>query len=223
MGARPCRSAVCRRLPARRFHAFRTTDGADEEDGLQHFLAEHPASGRQSGMSRENPAISIDTLRPQDLPAALDIQKEAYPPFLVEEEGAFLSRLNLTASYCFAAKHGGVLSGYLLAHGWARRSPPALGVSLADGVPSEVLFIHDLAVASSGRGLRVGQQLVGHAFRLATRAGLRSAELIAVEGAADYWQRFGFTEGAASDALLEKLRAYGAHARWMTREITPNR
>jgi len=172
-------------------------------------------------MSRENPAIAVEALGRHDLPAALDLQKAAYPSFLVEGEGAFLSRIELAASYCLAAKHGEALLGYLLAHGWKRQSPPPLGTVLAEGMPSEVLFMHDLAVASAKRGLRVGERLIARAFELAARDGLRSAELIAVEGAADYWRRLGFVDGAVSGELSEKLATYGPLARWMTRDIAP--
>ena len=172
-------------------------------------------------MLRENPAVSIKVLNRHDLPGALDVQKKTYPPSLVEEEGVFLSRINLTASYCLAAKRGEELLGYLLAHGWKRQSPPPLGTLLADGIPPEVLFIHDLAVSSPERGLRVGERLITHAFELAAQNGLRSAELIAVEGAAGYWRRLGFVEGVVSGELLEKLGTYGTLARWMTREIPP--
>ena len=151
----------------------------------------------------------------------LRVQAETYPPSLVEEEGALLSRINLTSSYCLAAKCGDELLAYLLAHGWTRQSPPPLGASLKDGVASEVLFVHDLAVSSSTRGLRVGEKLIARAFELAARDGLRSAELIAVEGAAGYWRRLGFAEGAASDQLREKLGTYGAGAQWMIRAIPP--
>lgn len=174
-------------------------------------------------MSLENPPISIEALEPQDLPAALRLQAEAYPPFLIEDERVFLNRINLAASYCLAAKQGDVLLGYLLAHGWKRKAPPPLGKLLENRGPCEVLFIHDLAVSPSARGLRVGERLVRRAFELAARDGLRSAELIAVEGAADYWRRLGFTKGAGSDELSEKLAEYGALARWMTREILPER
>ena len=174
-------------------------------------------------MSHDNSAICIAALRPEDLPAALTIQRAAYPPFLVEEAEAFRSRMNLATSYCLAARRGEQLLGYLLAHGWKRQSPPALGAVLADGGPNEVLFIHDLAVSPAGRGLRVGQRLVTRAFELAVQDGLHSAELIAVEGAADYWRRLGFAETAVSGELSEKLRAYGVLARWMTREITDRR
>lgn len=172
-------------------------------------------------MLRNHTAISIDPLRRHDLPAALNIQKAAYPPFLVEDEGPFLSRITLANSYCFAARRGEELVGYLLAHGWKRQSPPAVGTTLTDDVPSEVLFIHDLAVSSSGRGLAVGQHLIERAFALAARDGLRCAELIAVEGAADYWRRLGFGEAAIPAELSKKVAAYGALARWMTRDITP--
>ena len=174
-------------------------------------------------MSDDPSAISIAAFGRQDLPAALSLQNAIYPSFLVEEEDAFLSRINLTASYCLTAKQGDALLGYLLAHGWKRGAPPPVGTVLADGMPSEVLFIHDLAVSPSTRGLGVGQRLIARTFERAARDGLRSAELIAVEGAAGYWRRLGFSESDASGALLEKLATYGTQARWMTRDIPPMR
>lgn len=172
-------------------------------------------------MSSENPAISIEPLRRQDLPVALSVQKDIYPPFLIEEEDTFLNRISLASSYCLAAKQGGQLMGYLLAHGWRRQSPPPLGSVVADGIPSEVLFIHDLAVSPAKRGLKVGQQLIARAFQWAAKDRLCSAELVAVEGAAEYWRRLGFAEGAASGELLEKIAPYGTLARWMIRGISP--
>jgi ribosomal protein S18 acetylase RimI-like enzyme len=166
-----------------------------------------------------NPAIRIETLRREDLPAALEIQSAAYPAFLVEDEPAFLSRINLTASYCLAAKRGAELVGYLLAHGWEAESPPPVGAILTGDGPGEVLYIHDLATASSGRGLGVGRSLITRAFELAERDGIARAELIAVEGAADYWRGLGFLEPAISDDLEASIANYGASARWMARDL----
>lgn len=163
--------------------------------------------------------VTISALLPQDLPAAVRLQVEAYPPFLVEEESVFLNRLGLAASYCLAARQGGVLIGYLLAHGWQRAAPPALGTMLEGSAPSEVLFIHDLTVSPASRGLRLGERLVERAFALAVRDGLDSAELIAVEGATDYWRRLGFAEGPGSERLSAKIAAYGSSALWMTRAL----
>lgn len=170
-------------------------------------------------MARETPALSIRPLEPADLPAAVDLQLQTYPPFLVEDEAIFRNRIDMAAGYCLAAWQDGALVGYLLAHGWQRQSPPPLGALLADAAGNDVLFIHDLAVSPTQRGQRIGQQLIARAFEQAVRDGLRRAELIAVEGAAEYWRGLGFAEEAGSAALAEKLRPYGAQARWMTRAI----
>lgn len=170
-------------------------------------------------MTPDNPAITLEPLARRHLPAALAIQAQAYPPFLVENESVFLGRMAMAASFCLAAMQGPALIGYILAHGWRRRAPPPLGTILADEGPNEILFIHDLAVAPSGRGLKIGEKLVERALASAAETGLDEAELIAVEGAASYWRRLGFVEGAATNAIRDTLDKYGAAARWMTRGI----
>lgn len=172
-------------------------------------------------MSRDPHALTIGRLTAQDLPAALALQSEAYPAFLVEGKEAFASRLDVVTSYCLAAKAGDTLLGYLLAHGWPRQSPPSVGAVLPQLVPNEVLFIHDLAVSSLGHGLDIGRSLVTRAFELATQDGLRTAELIAVQGAATYWRKLGFIDGPASRELRAKILDYGADARWMVRDLQP--
>ncbi|WP_337189109.1 GNAT family N-acetyltransferase [Phenylobacterium sp.] len=148
----------------------------------------------------------------------LRIEAEAYPPSLREGEAMFASRLKLSGSYCLAATRGGQLVAYLVAHGWLAQAPPALGSVLADAA-SEVLYIQDLAVSSAGRGLKIGEKLVSHAFERAARDGLPTAELIAVEGAGRYWRSLGFREEPVSQALAGKVASYGADARWMSRKI----
>jgi len=170
-------------------------------------------------MSHKHSAFSLRPLERADLSAALAIQSETYPAFLLEDERAFASRLNLAASYCLAATHDGTLIAYLLAHGWPRQAPPAVGTVLGTDAASEVLFVHDLAVSSARRGAGVGRTLMTRAFALASGDGLETAELIAVEGAASYWRTLGFAEAAASADLAAKVAAYGPRARWMTREI----
>lgn len=172
-------------------------------------------------MTYERSAISVRRLETTDLSAALAIQSQTYPAFLREDAGAFASRLGVAASYCLAAMRGDVLIGYLLAHGWPSQAPPAVGTHLAPDASSDVLFIHDLASSSAGRGAGIGRKLVGRAFELAARDGLTMAELVAVEGAATYWRTLGFTQAAAPPALAAKVAAYGPEARWMTRAISP--
>lgn len=166
--------------------------------------------------------ITVRPLVPADLAAALAIQAQSYPPFLLEDEAAFASRLAVRRPYCLAAVSDGELVAYLLAHGWMAQSPPPVGARLAPDVSGDVLFIHDLAVSAAGQGCGLGRKLIDYAFELAARDGLRTAELIAVEGAAPYWRGLGFSEGDLSPELAARVAHYGADARWMTRTITPD-
>lgn len=118
-----------------------------------------------------------------------------------------------------AARRAGALIGYLLAHGWPRGSPPAVGTVLDPLAARDVLFLHDLALAPAARGLGVGERLVAAALDAARRDGLTDAELIAVEGAAGYWRRLGFREAPMTDVLAAKVAGYGMAARWMTRRL----
>lgn len=161
----------------------------------------------------------IDDLRVSDLPSALSIQSELYPEYLVESRQAFLSRLSLKNSCCFAARQGEQILGYIVAHGWQADDPPSLGTVVATGEQSDVLFIHDLAVSGSGRGGGIGKKLVEHAFDFARSNGMTIAQLVAVEGADRYWRGLGFAETQAAGKLRAKVLGYGANARWMTRLI----
>lgn len=164
-------------------------------------------------------AVSIRPLVHGDLPAALTIQAACYPAFLREDAAAFASRIDLPASFCLAATRGGVLVAYLLAHGWPGAAPPPIGTVLTQPHASEVLFIHDLAVSAQGCGTGIGRTLIATAFEQAAHAGLASAELIAVAGAAGYWRTLGFAEPAVSPSLAAKVAGYGPEARWMRRDL----
>lgn len=170
-------------------------------------------------MTLQSNLISVRLLKSSDLAAALAIQSETYPPFLREDEDAFASRLNLTTSYCLAATYEGTLVAYLLAYGWPAQTPAPIDAVVVSPPKSEVLFIHDLAVSSTGRGSGVGQKLIARAFELAAHDGLLNAELIAVEGASTYWRKLGFVESETSIELARKVASYGPEACCMAREI----
>lgn len=171
-------------------------------------------------MTCTHSAILVRRLGPGDLLAALAIQAEVYPSFLLEDKSAFASRLNAAASYCLAATSGEALVGYLLAHGWPSQRPPSIGEVLASDASCEVLFIHDLGVSAREQGSGIGRRLVTHAFSLAAADGLQRTELIAVEGAFSYWRSLGFNEGPIPIELAAKVEAYGPGARWMTHDAT---
>lgn len=165
----------------------------------------------------EGQQVHIAPMEPGDIAEALAIQAQAYPASLQEDAAVFAARLALPQSFCFTARRTGALVGYLLAHGWERANPPAMGTASGPAGPSEVLYIHDLAIAPGARGLRLGEALLARAFDAARASGLGEAELVAVEGAHSFWHRLGFREGQSPE-IAAKLASYGADARWMRLE-----
>ncbi|WP_076070908.1 GNAT family N-acetyltransferase [Sphingomonas montana] len=165
--------------------------------------------------------IEIRPLADTDIAAALVIQTASYPSFLIEDDAAFASRIAFSPNHSLAAVQSGRLAGYVLAHSWVTRSPPAIGTTLDPNVATDgTLFIHDLAVAGFARGTGLARRLVDHVMALASRHGMTSAELIAVEGAARFWHGMGFAEDDQPD-LAGKVAAYGDAARYMVRPIPP--
>jgi len=161
----------------------------------------------------------LTPLQPRHLPQALTLQAQAYPAFLVEPAPAFASRLDVAAPFNLAAEQDGILLAYLLAHGWTRESPPPVGAVLDRATTGDTLYLHDLAASAAARGTGIGRLLVEAAFRDAVAAGLTRAELIAIEGAADYWRRLGFEPGSPAPALAAKVAQYGPAAQWMWRAL----
>ncbi len=104
-----------------------------------------------------------------------------------------------------AASVKGQLVGYMLAHGWQRNAPPPLGTPLEEVGFAEILFIHDLAVETTGQGLGIRRRLVDHASDPAVQDGLKSAERVAVEGAAGFWKTMGFAALDATPEITAKL------------------
>lgn len=161
----------------------------------------------------------LNSMAPRHLVQALALQSQVYPAFLIEPPAAFASRLDVASPFNLAAERHGELLGYLLAHGWPAESPPPVGAVLDPQQTGDTLFLHDLAVSPIARGTGLGRRLVETAMESARAAGLDRAELIAVEGAAEYWRRLGFEPGAPPPPLAAKVAQYGPSAQWMWRRF----
>lgn len=139
-----------------------------------------------------------------------------------ERPEIFAERLALFPAGSRIAEAGGMVVGYALAHPWLIGRPPALD-TLLGALPAapDCLYLHDIALLPRARGHGLTARLVTDLEALAVAGGLDRLALVAINGLAPVWRRFGFlpTQG---DALLQgKLAGYGDDAVYMTRRAVP--
>lgn len=130
-----------------------------------------------------------------DWPQILRIQNEVYYEFHPESEVVMRSKANRGAATCFVAlDHDSAVVAYCLAYPYPADQTASLGIVDATPVTrTDNLFVHDVAVqrASAGRG--VAQALFHHLATIARTEGYRTMSLVAVQRAASFWSKMGFT------------------------------
>ena len=143
-------------------------------------------------------AITIRTMRQEDLAAVHAVQCCAHPDDYHEPLEALASRLELGPAFCLVAEVGGKVSAYFLAHPWFGE-PPALHEELAECQPGAVchLFLHDMAVSPDCQGRALGGMLYADMRERAAAHGFTELRLVAVGEACRYWERLGFEVFAA--------------------------
>lgn len=110
--------------------------------------------------------------------------------------------------------------GYLVALPWLYGSIPDLnGLDYAIPPNADGLYIHDIAVSRGARNSGVAEQLLGTLLQSGREKGYKQAFLVAVQGAASYWQRHGFEAVKPDVDLRRSLLAYGTDATYMARPI----
>lgn len=159
-------------------------------------------------------------MTPADLPGVAAVQQTCYAPDFHEPVEAFASKLRRSPQTCWVAL-GKALTAYLVTLPVCETTFPALHA--ADWTPPDVptmLYLHDLAVAPRGQGMRLGERLVSLAEKAAQTMGLRTLALVAVQGSVPYWQRRGFQVACPTHpALAAKLASFGVDARFMLRQV----
>ena len=154
-----------------------------------------------------------------DLDAVADIAVLGFPDHF-EGRDCFGNRLALNPSGCFVLADGeGEPRGYLIAYPWAPEAAPALN-TLIDAVPADasVMYLHDLALHPDVRGGGWPRSMVERLADDARAAGWPALALVAVNDAAPFWERHGFTVVNAP-GMADKLAGYGADARYMIRRL----
>ncbi|MCA3958331.1 GNAT family N-acetyltransferase [Vibrio vulnificus] len=124
--------------------------------------------------------MSIEIIREAAWPEILKLQSEVY--LLVEPESleVLKDKWNRTPKCCFIYRDCEELKGYLLAHSWNKEQPPKLFNALPKETEGDILFLHDLAIASSSFGQGIGSKLMKHLVGIATGLGFKQGNRMKV-------------------------------------------
>jgi GNAT superfamily N-acetyltransferase len=136
-----------------------------------------------------------------------------------EEPPVFEELVRLAPTGCHVHERDGAPCGYVLSHPWVRSAPPALNTRIG-ALPDrpDCWYIHDLGLLPQARGhgaAGAGVELVG---QVARAAGIGILSIVAVNGAAGFWKRQGFSP-LMDAAMVERIASYGDDALYMERRL----
>lgn len=149
-------------------------------------------------------------MRPGDIDAVLAVQRAAYGDAYQEAADVLLDKWRLGERWCQVAEIDQVCVGYVLAHPWGRDRVPPLHERLVPPARPDGLFLHDLAIAPTGRGRGLAAALFD-AVRRAGQPAFRRITLVSLAGAVQFWQGHGFRPVAAG-ANDTDVSSYGPGA-----------
>lgn len=170
--------------------------------------AEHPLS-----------RLSWRPMSEGDLDAVTGIAAIGFPDHF-EGRDCFANRLALNPGGCFVlAGEAGEVRGYMVAYPWRAGAAPALNTRI-DAIPEDagVIYLHDLALHPEARGGGWSRPIVERLAGEAKAAGWPALALVAVNDAAPFWERLGFTV-VETPEMAAKLASYGPDARYMLRPL----
>lgn len=155
-----------------------------------------------------------------DLPAVMAIQAACYGMELLEPEAVLRARLERADDTCWVAERGGQVCAYLAAYRSELGAVTPLHAVFRPAPVPDTLYLHDLAVDPAHHGKGVGQRLVDALLLKAAREGLAWSALVAVRGAAAFWERLGFAaHPAVATEQSDSLSSYGQAACYMARPL----
>lgn len=153
-----------------------------------------------------------------DLADVSRIQQACYSPEICESESSFAAKLIASPDFCFMAVKGELTAGYVVAVPWAFGEILDLdGEDYSAAAEADSLCIHDMAVSPAARKLGSAQYLLDAVLDAAQHKGYKRIFLVAVQGAAGYWQRHGFNVVAVGRKLQNELSGYGEGAVYMAK------
>ncbi len=142
-------------------------------------------------------------------------------PDLPERIETFAEKIALSPDTCFVACDGKNIRGYAFAYPWRMNDMPPLD-TIFQSLPkdSSVLFIHDVALLPSARGLGLVEALMKLLSAAGHKLHLEQMTLAAVYGSEEAWFRYGFRRSPMCEKLSQQASGYGS-AVYMTRAFDP--
>lgn len=141
------------------------------------------------------------------------LEAACYLPSLHESDEAFIRLIELFPEGALGCFDEEGLCGYAFGVPLKAGSTLELRVPL-ERIPDEpdTFYVHDVAVAERCRGRGVGRAQARRLLDLARARGFTRCELVAVQGSAPFWEKFGFRRvrefeyapGAASTKMLRE-------------------
>jgi GNAT superfamily N-acetyltransferase len=158
-------------------------------------------------------------MRPEDIDDVVTVAAASFPDHF-ETRDCFAERLVFFPHGCFVLAASKEISGYLIAYPYSFGTVPPLN-SVLGGLPasSRALYLHDLALHPVARGKDHGAPIITRLFAMAHDRGFSLIHLVAVNGSAGYWRRFGFKPVTNKPSFACKLTSYGDAAIYMVHEL----
>ena len=136
---------------------------------------------------------------------------------LPERDVVFAERARLFPEGCLVLVDDGEVVGYAISHPIRFRQPPALDSFVHEiAADANQYYIHDLAILPGSRARGLAADCVWKLLNVAKR--YQTTCLISVYGTVTFWARYQFEPDTVDNALAEKLREYGADARYLCRQ-----
>jgi GNAT superfamily N-acetyltransferase len=157
----------------------------------------------------------IRTITESDWPEILLIQSSVYPDITPETETVLRSKIALGPETCLTitdSNHHVV--GYCLAHPW-HDNPACLHTIYSPPPATELLYIHDIAIAATHSGQQLGHHLLSYLQLWAKGEGYSTLSLVSLGQAVSYWLQQGFKQ--LSHVIDEEQ--YGDGACYMQKHI----
>jgi GNAT superfamily N-acetyltransferase len=134
----------------------------------------------------------IRTITESDWPEILLIQSSVYPDITPETETVLRSKIALGPETCLTiADNNHHVVGYCLAHPWHDK-PACLHTVYSQPSTTELLYIHDIAIAPTHSGQQLGRHILSYLQRWAKDQGYCALSLVSLGQAVSYWLQQGF-------------------------------